>query len=575
MTAAGRAASPRTRSPGSGAPGSRSTGSRSPGSRAPGASLGRSIDELCAPWARDGSPGCVVAVIRGGEVLHCRGYGLADRERRVPLQPGTVFELGSLAKQLTAACVALLAAAGRLRLDDDVRDYLPEMRGHGDGITVAQLVHHTSGVRDYLELLAFAGRRHLPVSPAQVLELLGRQRGLNFKPGSAFRYSNSGYVLLAAIVERAAGRPLAEVARTAIFEPLGMSGTAFAGDGRRDGGGDAALAYWPSGGGFTADAGGGSDLAGDGGLRTTAEDACRWERNVHENRLEHGGPELLRRLATPGRLDSGEPVPYAFGLFLGRLGRHPILYHGGTMGAYRAGLVRVPEHALSVLCLANLGTLDAVQVARRIAARCLGERLRPSPPPVRRPRPVLTAAQGTALAGLFRSTANGRIWRLSASDGELYAESGPLQARLTPAGAGRVRADGAVAFTLTWRPRRDGSVTRLRFAADGEAAAALERLRETVLAPAALLEYTGSYACHELGVTHEIRGGQGLLLLAMEGLPFVMPLAPTLRDEFTTQGVVIRFQRDAAGRVGGFAVSSPGVSELPFVRETGAADGHC
>jgi CubicO group peptidase (beta-lactamase class C family) len=330
------------------------------------------IAEICAPWDRQDSPGCVVAVVSHGEVLCCRGYGMADLERGTALAPCSVFDIGSLAKQFTAVAAALLAEEGKLVLDDDVRDHVPETRQYGERITVRHLVHHTSGLRDYLDLLALAGRRHLGASTAEVLALLERQRGLNFVPGAEFRYSNSGYVLLAAVVARAAGCSLADYAEGAIFRPLGMSNTRFE-EGGREGGGGLALAYSPlASGGFTVDAAG-VNLAGDGALLTTAEDLCRWERNFYDNRLGAGGPELMRQAATPGRLDSGETLDYAWGLFLGKLGSHPLLYHGGTFAAYRAGLVRCPDERLSVLCLANLATVDAERVARRIAGLCLGE----------------------------------------------------------------------------------------------------------------------------------------------------------------------------------------------------------
>src|SRR5918994_6595138 len=181
------------------------------------------VDAVFADVAAPGSPGCAVAVFRDGRIAYERGYGMADLEHDVPITPASVFYVGSLSKQFTAYAVALAAAEGKLSLDDQVKRWIPELPDYGSQMTVRHLVHHTSGLRDYNTVLDIAGRRNDEAfDNPTVLRIVARQRALNFKPGDDYLYSNSGYVLVSLIVERATGVPLAEFAKTRMFQPLGM-----------------------------------------------------------------------------------------------------------------------------------------------------------------------------------------------------------------------------------------------------------------------------------------------------------------------------------------------------------------
>ena len=229
------------------------------------------IDSLLAPWAGGASPGCVVTIVQGGEIVYEQAAGLADLERGIPLSPASAFDIGSLAKQFTAMCIALLAEQGALSLDDDVRQYVPEMPVYDAPVTLRHLLHHTSGLRDHIELLALGGLRYAaPSSPAEALALIARQRGLNHTPGDEFIYNNSGYVLLALIAERASGVPFPELAGHLVFSPLGMVDSRF-----RDGSAEdlrgLAISYEEEDDGFRPSAGG-INLVGDGALVTTARD---------------------------------------------------------------------------------------------------------------------------------------------------------------------------------------------------------------------------------------------------------------------------------------------------------------
>ncbi len=194
-------------------------------------SLAAQTDQVFAQWDKPDSPGCVCAVMRAGEVVYSRAFGMANLELNVPLTPQSVFDVASVSKQFTAASIALLALKGRLSLDDDIRKYVPEMTDFGDTIRIRHLVHHTSGIRHIGGLKYVSGRTSRDYdNNARLLALLSRQRKLNSRPGENFRYTNSGYIVLAEIVKRVSGKSLREFAEENIFGPLGMANTQFEDD---------------------------------------------------------------------------------------------------------------------------------------------------------------------------------------------------------------------------------------------------------------------------------------------------------------------------------------------------------
>jgi CubicO group peptidase (beta-lactamase class C family) len=381
------------------------------------------VDALFAGWDRPDSPGCALGVYRDGEIHYARGYGMADLERGVRITPHTVFDIGSTSKQFAAASIVLLAQEGKLSLDDDVRRYVPELPAYSRPITIRQLLHHTSGLRDYIGLLTLAGARIDDVTTAEdALAVLARQRELNFEPGAEHLYSNSGYFLLSVIVERVAGRSLRDFARERIFAPLGMTRTHYLGS-YDDVVPDRALAYSPRrDGGLRTDVSRWLQL-GDGAVFTTVEELFLWDRNFYDPRV--GGPELLAELQAPGRLASGEALSYALGLGVGSYRGQRTVSHGGSWGGYRAELLRFPEQRFSVATLCNLGTINPTRLAREVADIYLAEVLAPpTAPPARaaaapEAAPEPTAVEAGAYAGRFHSDELQATYALSAAGGTL------------------------------------------------------------------------------------------------------------------------------------------------------------
>ena len=270
-------------------------------------------------------------------------------------------------KQFVAACVALLVEDGKLGLDDDLRKYVPEFPVYERPVTIRELIHHTSGVRDYLTLWALSGRSYLDDIPADaVLRLICRQRALNFTPGTQFLYSNSCYFLLGVVVERVSGESLREFAQRRIFGPLGMRDTHF-----HDRVGhlihNRAFSYAPDGSGGFENLIMRFALVGSGGVYSTVEDLAKWDANFYDNQLGKGGQGLIDMLLTRGRLDDGTVLPYAFALVRGEFEGHATVRHGGSLAGYRAELLRFPDDHLSVIVLGNVANFGASAVAERIA----------------------------------------------------------------------------------------------------------------------------------------------------------------------------------------------------------------
>jgi CubicO group peptidase (beta-lactamase class C family) len=330
------------------------------------------IDSVFSRFTAE-TPGCVAGVYQNGRIVFAKGYGSSNIEYGVPITPQTPFIMGSVSKQFTAAAIALLVQDGRIRLDDDVRKYVPELPDYGKRITVDQLVHHTSGLRDFWSLVDASGMRPDDgYTVADVVKLASRQRHLNFDPGAEYNYSNTGYVLLGVIVQRASGKSLRDFAAERIFQPLGMTVSHFHDDHNQPVKGRA-IAYSPAsgGGGWKINVWN-NDIVGQGGLMTTLEELQKWDENFYTGTV--GGRALLARQLERGVLTDGKQIAYAFGLEIGEYRGLPMVEHSGSTGGYRTDITRFPEQHTSVVTMCNVSNADAVGLAHRTADVVLGSR---------------------------------------------------------------------------------------------------------------------------------------------------------------------------------------------------------
>jgi CubicO group peptidase (beta-lactamase class C family) len=325
------------------------------------------VDELFLEWDKPDVPGCALVIIQDGEIVYERGYGCADLEHNIPITPEIVFDIASTSKQFTATCIALLARLGKLSLDDAIQKHIPEMPEHAHPITIRHLIHHTSGLRDYLTLMDLAGMRYENEYPdEQVIDLICRQKELNFQPGDEHLYSNTGYLLIGEIVKRASGKTLRLFADEWIFTPLGMKKTHFHDD-FTEIVKDRAVGYSAKkDGGFRIDMSI-FDVVGDGCVYTTVEDLYLWDQNFYHNIIGNYGQDLIAEISTPGKLNNGIIVDYAFGLDLGKYRGLDLISHAGDWAGYRSEMLRFPEQKFSVILLANFSEINPTGLAKRIA----------------------------------------------------------------------------------------------------------------------------------------------------------------------------------------------------------------
>ncbi|MGA8028750.1 MAG: serine hydrolase domain-containing protein, partial [Bryobacteraceae bacterium] len=271
------------------------------------------IARIFKAYQHSNTPGCAVGVDMPGRDTLSAAYGMADLEHAVANTPATVFEAGSVSKQFTAAAVLLLVERGQISLDDDIRKYFPEIPAYERPITVRNLLNHTSGLRDWGEVEDIAGwpRGTREYTHAHVLEIISRQRSLNYAPGDAWSYTNSGYNLAAMLVERVSGTTLQAFCRKEFFEPLGMTSTQWRDDFRRIVPGRA-IAYAERGSEWRQDMPF-EDIYGNAGLLTTAGDLLKWNSNIATGKLH---PSVFELMQKPSSLSNGRSIGYGFGLFL-------------------------------------------------------------------------------------------------------------------------------------------------------------------------------------------------------------------------------------------------------------------
>jgi CubicO group peptidase (beta-lactamase class C family) len=531
------------------------------------ADLPSRVAAVMAAYDRADSPGCTVGVIKDGAFVHLRGYGMANLEHGVPLGPDTVFDIGSTSKQFSAAVIVLLAQDGRLSLEDDVRKHLPEMPDYGRPVTIRHLLNHTSGLRDYLELMELAGWNFEDVSTDDdALSIIVRQRELNFEPGAEYLYSNSGFFLLSVIVKRVTGQSLRAFAAERIFRPLGMKDTHYHDD-HREIVARRATGYSPrKGGGFRIDMSS-FEQTGDGSVYTTVRDLLQWDRNFYEGAV--GGPGLLEQLMTPGKLRNGQPLHYALGLSVDRHRGLARVSHGGSWAGYRAELMRFPEQRLSVACLCNLGTANPSRLATEVAEAYLGAALAPSVEAAAVGRPeatrgaTLSPAELQALAGSYREPASGVVRRLRVDGGTLKVEAFGGTYELKPAGGRTFRlVDGPLDVEVRFEETASGR--HMRETNPPRPATVWHAVEVVTPSAAELTAYAGRYSSPELDTTYTVEVKDGGL--ALRGRRVDAVLAPTARDEFTQGSMVVRFERDAQGRPTGFLLGQDRIRNLRFGR---------
>lgn len=538
----------------------------------PDSTILRNVDRAFNAFRGTDAPGCAVGVSRNGQVVLERAYGMANLETGTPITPASIFHVASISKQFTAMAILLLADDGKLSIDDDVRRFIPELPDYGTTITLRHLLTHTSGLRDQWDLLAMARGRFEEdrITTADVMAIVPRQKALNFTPGTEYLYSNTGFTLLAVVVQRVSGKSLREFAAERIFAPLGMIRTHFHDDytmlvpGRTS-------AYQQIPGGWRVSIPN-FDTYGATSLFTTVGDLLKWEANFDAPVV--GTSALFDRMQRFARLTNGDTVTYGLGVFLARYRGVREIGHGGADAGYRSYVSRFPDNGLAIAIACNASTASTGSLAHAVADAYLGSALASSVntnPPAAASPPVAELEAHTAI---YLQPASRRLIEVALRGGRLAfgRTAGPM---LIPVAENRFRVTGQpveVEFFDGPRPRFEMSTLgEARFGGYGQVRREPEVFERQDAPPATAAQlgrYAGEYYSEELDARYRITAGDSTLLIKV-GTEEPTSASPVFGDAFVRSGgVLFEFVRSGA-RVTGFRLTSGRVRGVGFVRVDG------
>jgi CubicO group peptidase (beta-lactamase class C family) len=530
------------------------------------------VDTLFSAWNRSDSPGCAIGVSRNGAVVYEHGYGMANLERGVHATPDTVFALASITKVFTATSVFLAAQQGKLSLDDEVQKYVPEWLDRDDHITIRHLLSHTSGLRDAFTLLGWVpGGYSSGDTNAAIVNVLARQRGLNFPPGTKFAYSNGGYNLLASILKRATGQSLGAFAAANIFTPLGMTHTSF--------GGDPTSLTPAHATGYTKQIDGwhvvpdspGAAVVGNGGMSSTVGDLLTWMENFEHPRV--GTPEMFAELQKPFVLKDGTTSGYGLGVPMGEYRGVPAFEFSGGDHGMATKVMRFPKQRFAVAVLCNEDSVVAGGMARvnpdvftnGVADIYLADVLSPAKAaaaaPAVQPAVKLSEAELSEKTGLYRVVGKDLPILVSVNHGALNFRSyfeDDSDFELTPIGGNRFLV--ATSVPLEFIPGTAGHPKEWRGAGQ-----VLQPVTATAAA-AELRAYAGKFRSDEIGTTWTLDVHDSQLVVT-DAWPPNLTISPFAKDVFVGDTVgMVKFSRDNRSAVTGFTVNRGSVVGLRFDR---------
>lgn len=325
----------------------------------------QAVDAIFSDWDKTDTPGCALGIIKDGQLIYARGYGMANLEHDLQNNSKSVYRIGSTSKQFTAASIILLVEKGKLSLDDTLHTFFPDFPDYAKNITVRHLLNHTSGIRNYLTLSILKGLQHIDYfTNKDVMRWLINQTQLNFEPGEEYGYSNSGYWLLGQIVNQVAEMSMADFAMQEIFKPLGMNSTHFHNDFTHIVK-NRATGYMPNAeGGFKIQMST-IDMTGAGGIYTTVEDMKKWDDAFYDSKVF--SKAFWKMMTQKGELNNGETLEYASGLEIRDYKGLKTISHDGGFAGYVAQLLRFPEQKTSVVLLINRGDVSPTDMAFKVA----------------------------------------------------------------------------------------------------------------------------------------------------------------------------------------------------------------
>ncbi|MDT7832370.1 serine hydrolase domain-containing protein [Flavobacteriaceae bacterium S356] len=527
----------------------------------------KDIDAIFSEWNTLEKPGMSVMVMKDDKIVYEKGFGSANLEYDIPITKNTVFHVASVSKQFTAFAVLLLEKDGKLSMDDDVRKYLPELPDYGKKITLRNLANHSSGLRDQWDLLRMSGiRLDDVITQEHILKLVNRQKSLNFDPNKRNMYSNTGFTLLAEVIEKVSGMSFADFTKKRIFEPLGMNNSEFYDDHQKIVA-NRAYSYKVRDKKFIK-----STLSyatvGPTSLFTTAEDFGKWALNFQNPIV--GDMSIIRKLNTRTKLIGGSETGYAMGQFVGTYRGIEVVVHSGSDAGYKAYFARIPSHNLSIAVFSNLSTIDPVDQVFTIANLFLEGKFPKQDASKKEEIVVHDPSMFIKLSQKQLSKFLGEYWEvdekykrkvLLKNDTLVYYRNEKSETRLVPTDKNKFKMmkdpnDVDVVFE-----KNDQGIKIMKVSINDR-----KPIKFVAFGNVNLNEYLGTYQSKELGTSYRITIKKGKLTLEHQRIRDIH-FDPINKNLFVSKKRAIqelKFLRNKRGKVIGFKASNNRVKNLVF-----------
>jgi CubicO group peptidase (beta-lactamase class C family) len=529
---------------------------------------GTQINEIFSQWNKP-VPGLSVSVVSDGKVIFSKGYGLANLEYNIAAGPSTLYQVASVSKQVTAMSVLILENKGKLSLNDNLSKYFPEMPDYARGITLKHLIYHTSGLRDYWEVLEAAGWRYDDViTRDQVLEMVYRQKGLTSRPGYEEIYTNTGYMLLAEVVSKVSGMPFAEFVHENIFKPLKMNHSYILDD-NEEIIKNAACSYHQADGMYKKSLLN-NNVIGSTNLYTTVEDMSLWTLNLMKPVV--GNNDMIKRMLTRGTLDNGDSTNYAMGLDTGPYKGLMLIGHRGAEAGYRSFFGMFPAQKLTIIVFSNSAEADPTALGLKVADLVLKDKFPPEQSAVT-PKIEAGTQQKAEYSGnksvlaLFAGQYElrpGYIISVTCEEDGLYVEAHEVP-------KSRLERVSEKEFTLplmnaklTFSGNPDGSASNINLDLNGQQIIA-PRLRDFDPATVNIGEYTGTFYSPELRTVYTFVPKDKELAVQHQRMADIS-FKPTSMEQFSIGKRRLDFVRDSDGKITGFMYSSGRIKNIWFMR---------
>lgn len=512
-------------------------------------SLTKKVDSIFAEYNKTSSPGCALAILKDGKIIYKRGYGMSNLEYGIAINPSSIFHVASVSKQFAAAAIIRLSLEGKLSLNDDIRKYIPEVPDFGHAITFNHLLHHTSGLRDQWDLQGLAGWREDDlITEKDILEMLAREKALNFLPGDEYSYCNTGYTLLGIAVKKITGVSLRDYADSVFFKPLGMTSTHFHSD-HAEITPNRTSAYQKDDNGIWKISIPVFDNYGATSLFTTVEDLAKWDENFYTKQI--GGNDFVNAMQLTGFLNDNTPQIYASGLIIQTYNGYKTVEHSGADAGYRSHFLRLPDQHFSVIVLANLANINtrslstkvvdiffknnrvteqrkAGKVDSTIVKGWVGEYLDPNTKAIIK----FSYKNETVQVGNTLLTASNNSFFTEPNNTATYSFSG------------------------------DSVNAKLVLSAKGSKNKTFEKIKKIIVTTAQLQEYKGEFYSTELDTKYKITTSENELLLKIPRND-EMKFSPLIKDIFTGSFTIL-FSRDKTNKINGFFITTGRVRNLYF-----------